>query len=131
MSKISQLKTKTPMQKFFKKLLQYFNKEDYADFGNRYGSYSISAYSTDYEDIRIFFYYYPVGSWKKDIDFGDFLKKEKANKEEKVMVEIINDNDRNKDKLIEISDSQYKINGFEKYKKEIEDYLIKEQKCKK
>lgn len=127
MSKISQLKTKTPMQNFFKKLLQCFNKEDYADFGNRYGSYSISAYSTDYEDIRIFFYYYPVGSWDKDIDFGDFLKKEKANKEEKVMVEIINDNNRNKDTKIEITDTNYKINGFEKYYEEIKQKIKEAQ----
>ena len=89
---------------------------------NEYMKFSIGSYSTDYEDIRIFFYYYPVGSWDKDIDFYDFLRSEKANKAETVVVEIINDKRKEK-KIIKIKESLYKINGFIKYKKEIEDYL--------
>ena len=122
MSKISRLKTKTLMQGVFKKLLKSFHKEDDCTLMNEYMKFSIGSYSTDYEDIRIFFYYYPVGSWDKDIGFYDILRSEKANKEETVVVEIINEKRKEK-KLIKITESLYKKNGFIKYKKEIEDYL--------
>lgn len=131
MGKISKLQAKTPMQRFFKKILQSFHKEDLVDLMNELGSYCIGAYSTDYQNIRIFFYYYNIGSWDKDIDFGGFLMKETANKEIKIVVEIINDNDRKKDKKITITETDYKLNGFEYYRKQIQEYidnLLKEQK---
>lgn len=131
MSKISKLQAKTPMQKFFKRILQSFHKEDFVNWMNELGSYCIGAYSTDYQDIRIFFYYYNIGSWDKDIDFGSFLMKETANKEIKIVVEIINDNDRKKDKKITITETDYKLKGFEYYRKQIQEYidnLLKEQK---